>query len=169
MLRSREKRPRRTQPSRDPAFPTGPRHVTNRPAHGAPLTGTFWVSVETRCALLTALSSVVGQTHTLAARTAPAVGHAGAATRAACGGASMFVHVYSRGSHDYLCHTHPGRTGRSDIPVGSGRSAPRRPPAGTGSGPTCHTPPAPSLCSHTHTLCTNTGMVITTMNHPVDR
>lgn len=137
-------------------FPTGlPSRVTNRPAHGATLTGTFWVSVVTRCALLTVLSSVVGQTHTLAARTAPAVGHTSAATHAACRGASVFVHVYSQGSHDYLCHTHPGRMGRSDILVGSGRSAPRLPPGGTGSGLTCHTPPALSLCSHTRTLCTN--------------
>lgn len=131
--------------------------MTHRPAHGAPLTGTFWVSVVTRCALLTVLSSVVGQAHTLAARTAPAVGHASAATRAACRGASVLVHVRSlfKGSHDCLCPTHPGRTGRSETLVGSGRSAPRRPPGGTGSGLTCHTPPALSLCSHTHTLRTN--------------
>lgn len=47
------------------------------------LTGTFWVPVVTRSTLVTVLSSVVGCTDTLAARTTLAVGHASAVTRAA--------------------------------------------------------------------------------------
>lgn len=86
--------------------------------------------------------------HLLSATPAPP--HAQPAGAPAC--FSCMFAASLKGSHD---RTHPGRTGRSDTPVGSGRSAPRRPPGGTGSGLTRHTPPAPSLCSHTHTLCTN--------------
>lgn len=48
------------------------------------LTGTVWVSIVTRCTLITVLSSVVGETDTLAIRTANAVGHTSAVTDAAC-------------------------------------------------------------------------------------
>lgn len=48
------------------------------------LTGTVWVSIVTRCTLVTALSSVVGYTDTLAVGTANAVGHTRTVTDAAC-------------------------------------------------------------------------------------
>lgn len=83
---SREKRPKQ-QRSRGSALPTGPpSHATHRPdqRREPALTGTVWVSIVTRCTLVTLVSSVVGQTDTLAVGTADAGGHTSAVTHAAC-------------------------------------------------------------------------------------
>lgn len=63
-----------------------PPHATNRPnQQGEPaLTGTVWVSIVTRCTLVTLASSVVGQTDALAVGTADTGGHTSAVTHAAC-------------------------------------------------------------------------------------
>lgn len=63
-----------------------PSHATNRPdqRRDPALTGTVWVSIVTRCTLVTLLSSVVGQTDTLAVGTTDAGGHTSTVTHAAC-------------------------------------------------------------------------------------
>lgn len=71
---------------RFPRDPPPPPRATNMPDQwrDPALTGTVWVSIVTRCTLVTLLSSVVGQTDTLAVGTADAGGHTSAVTHATC-------------------------------------------------------------------------------------
>lgn len=57
---------------------------------------------------------------------------------------------------DVAILSHPGRSGRSGTPVGSGRISAPPHPDGTGSALNRHTPRSLSLCSHIHTLCKQT-------------